>query len=143
MEQDILNSIQIKKKNPNLELAPLIDMIFILLIFFMLTTTLVQQTGIEVKKPKAISSQLLPRRNILITITKEKDIFLEGKKMGWQEFKQALADRINKSPESMVIINTDMDSKIGIIVDVMDEAKKSGARKLSIATVYERWDEEE
>ena len=136
---------QIKRKHrkPEVALAPLIDMVFILLIFFMLTTTLVQQTGVEVKKPKAVSSQLLPRKNILVTVTKEREFFLEGKQLDWESFRNALAKRIAESPGDMVIINTDADSKLGPVVDVMDEAKRYGAQRLSIATAYERWDEEE
>jgi len=131
-----------KRKKPEIVMAPLIDMAFTLLVFFLLTTTLAHLTGIDVKNPKAVSSQLLPRKNILITVTKDREIFLEDKKMEWKEFKKALASRIASSPSDTVVINTDVDSKLGPVVDVMDEARKSGAQRISIATVYEKKEED-
>ncbi|MFH1540537.1 MAG: biopolymer transporter ExbD [Elusimicrobiota bacterium] len=130
-----------KRKKPEINMAPMIDMVFQLIIFFMVTTSLAQQTGIQIEKPKAVSSQLLPRKNIVITISKEGEICLEDKKLSWEEFKKNLKVKIESSPESMVVIATDLDSKVGIVVNVMDEAKRFGAQRLSIATEYEKWEE--
>ncbi len=134
-------TIKHKRYKPEIQMAPLIDMVFLLLIFFMLTTTLSEQTGIDIKKPTAISSRLLPRKNIIVTLSKKDEIYLDGKKLLWEEFKNELKNKIISSPESTVVIAGDIDSKLGLAVDVMDEAKKYGAQKLAIATEYEKWEE--
>ena len=134
-------SINRKKKAPEIVLAPMIDMVFLLLIFFMLTTTLVQNTGIEIKKPKAVSSILLPRKNIIVTVTADGSVLLEGKRLPWDAFRRELAGMITKSPDRMVVLNTDKGVLVGRIIDIMDEAKKNGAESLSIATEYETGEE--
>ena len=130
-------SIKRRRSRPEIIMAPLIDMVFLLLIFFMLTTTLVQNTGIEIKKPKAVSSKLLPRKNILVSIKRDGEILLEGRELSWVDFRRELESMISEAPERMVVINTDTDVKIGRVIDVMDEAKKNGAENLAIATEYE------
>ena len=134
-------SINRKKKAPEIVLAPMIDMVFLLLIFFMLTTTLVQNTGIEIKKPKAVSSILLPRKNNIVTVTADGSVLLEGKRLPWDAFRRELAGMITKSPDRMVVLNTDKGVLVGRIIDIMDEAKKNGAESLSIATEYETGEE--
>lgn len=131
--------IRRKRKTPQLNMAPLIDMVFLLLIFFMLSTTFVQQTGIEINKPKAVSSKLLSRKNIIITVTKDSEIYLEKEKLDWKNFVEKLKQKIN--PNITVIIVSDLDQKLKLIVDIMDEVKKNGGEKLSIATSYEKWEE--
>lgn len=133
--------IKRKKKVPTFNMASLIDMVFLLLIFFMLSTTLVQQTGIDVNKPKAVSSKLLPRKNITITVTKEGNIYLENEKLSWDTFTKKIKQKIISNPQTTVVIVSDLDQKLGLIVDIMDEAKKNGAERLSIATSYEKWEE--
>lgn len=128
------------KNSPIINMAPLIDMVFLLLIFFMVTTNLTQQTGIEIKKPKAVNSKLLPRKNIIISVGKDEEIYIEENKITMESISDKVQELLLKEPDSIVIIMADIETKMGLAVDIMDECKKTGIQRLAIATSYEKWD---
>lgn len=121
-----------------LEIAPLIDVVFLLLIFFMLTSSFVLQPGIKVKLPQAKSAVTQSARNIVITITQMGDLYLNNDKILVSELKVKLQTLLKKSKNGIVIIKADRDTLHGYVVRVLDIAKTAGAQKLAIATTPER-----
>lgn len=119
-----------------INLAPLIDMMFLLLIFFIVTTALVEEVGIEVQKPKAASSQPLEKKGIMIGVTGDDRVMYGGKEIGLSTVR-GLVSRLLAAEERPVIVITDQASHSGVLVDVIDECKLAGAKTVSVATEKE------
>ncbi len=116
------------------DISPLIDCVFILLIFFIVTTTFVEETGIEVDKPQAASSVDLEQTSILLAITGQGEIVYGGRKIGVAGV-QPLVKRMMQKEKVPVIVQADQNVRSGLLVRVIDEAKLAGAAKVSIATL--------
>ena len=115
------------------DISPLIDCVFILLIFFIVTTTFVDETGVEVDKPQAASSVQLEKTSIMIAITDKGEIVYGGNEIGISGIRP-LVKRMMRKEEVPVIIQADAAVPSGLMVRVIDEAKLAGALKVSIAT---------
>jgi biopolymer transport protein ExbD len=117
----------------NINISPLIDMVFILLIFFIVTTTFVEETGVEVDKPQAASAAQLEKNSILIAITGKGQVVYGGREIGIAGV-QPLVKRMIQKEELPVIVQSDQTVQASLLVRVIDEAKLAGARKVSIST---------
>ena len=115
------------------DISPLIDCVFILLIFFIVTTTFVEETGVEVDKPQAASSVQLEKTSILLAITDKGEVVYGGREIGIAGV-QPLVKRMMQKEEVPVIVQADQNVQAGLMVRVIDEAKLAGAEKVSIAT---------
>lgn len=116
-----------------INISPLIDMVFILLIFFIVTTTFVEETGVEVDKPEASSAVTLEKQSILIAITSENKVVYGGQEIGLSGVRSVVR-RLVKSDDSPVIIQVDKAVASELLVRVIDEAKLGGAKKVSLST---------
>jgi biopolymer transport protein ExbD len=127
------------QKNTNLEinLTPLIDVVFLLLIFFMVSTTFVYTNSLKVNLPKAKGESVETKKNINIVITKQGVITIDGKDVSKLTFGKKLQDLYSKNPNATIIIQADKDSKHGDVVFVMDESKKAGYDRFAIAAEEE------
>jgi biopolymer transport protein ExbD len=121
---------------PGIDMAPLIDMVFILLIFFIVTTAFVNETGVDVNKPEAVSARRLENDLILIGITPAGDVWYDRNNIGVAGVRSTVAALL-LSEERPVVIQADRRVTTEILVRVMDEAKLGGAKSLSIATTVE------
>jgi biopolymer transport protein ExbD len=115
----------------------MIDCVFILLIFFIVTTTFVEETGVEVDKPQAASASRLEKTSILIAVTAAGEVVYGGKEIGVSGV-QPLVRRMLQKEEIPVIIQADTTAQTGLLVRVLDEAKLGGAEKVSVATSSSR-----
>jgi biopolymer transport protein ExbD len=115
-----------------IDLSPMIDCVFILLIFFIVTTTFVEETGVEVDKPQAASAVKLEKTSVLIAITAEGDIVYGGKAIGIGGV-QPVVKRMIAKEDLPVIVQADAKAPAGTLVRVIDECKIAGASKVSIA----------
>jgi len=116
-----------------IDISPLMDCVFILLIFFIVTTTFVEETGVEVDKPQAASSVKLEKNSILIALTEKGEVVYGGREIGISGV-QPLVKRMLQKEEIPVIIQADTSAQSGLLVRIIDEAKLAGAVKVSIAT---------
>lgn len=113
--------------------SPLIDMVFILLIFFIITTNFNRQTGVDVSKPKAQSATYQGQKTILIGISREGSIHVFGRQVGIDRLRHLIGREVEKQPDASVIIVADRQSVIGKAVEVMDQCALAGAKHVSIA----------
>ena len=116
-----------------IDISPLMDCVFILLIFFIVTTTFVDETGVEVDKPQAASSVQLEKTSILIALTEKGQVVHGGREIGFSGI-QPLVKRMLQKEDVPVIVQADAAANSGLLVRVIDEAKLAGALKVSIAT---------
>lgn len=124
-------------RRPEINIAPLVDMVFLLLIFFMVTTTFSKETGVEVTKPKAKTAAALTKENILIAITERGTIHMHNMEVDLKTLNAMVRRIIRDRPQSSVVIIADKKARISLLVDVMDECKLAGAKKVSLAALKE------
>jgi len=110
------------------------DTVFLLLIFFMLSTSFVVQPGIQVKLPKAITSEIQLKKDLVLTITAENILFLNEQPITLEELGEALQAAFAQRKDRVLIIKADQEVKHGVVVYAMDIAKLNGADRLAIAT---------
>ena len=115
-----------------INIAPLIDCIFLLLIFFMLTSSFTIPSGINVKLPKALTSDILKDENFIITITSEDVIYWNNRVLTIKELENELDKPTNKMRP--ILIKADRRASVGRIVDVWDLCRNLGIERINIAT---------
>lgn len=118
-----------------LDIAPLIDVIFLLLIFFMLTSSFIFQPGIRVDLPKAITSEVIERKNLILTITRDNKIYVNERALSEEELLSRL--RIAAKESNPILIKSDRRSQFGEIVRVWDMCRREGVKTINIATTQE------
>jgi len=124
-----------RNRNRNfIDMAPMADIVFLLLIFFMLSSSFIVQPGIRIKLPKAVSSEIDLTKIIVIDVTREGRIFLNGKNYTLRDLPSILSEELSRVKEKKVIIKADENTRHGFVVKIMDIAKLAGAEKLVIAT---------
>lgn len=119
-------SISDSDENNDIDISPLIDMVFILLIFFIVTTVFVEETGVEVNKPQAASASQLEKNSILLAITSEGQVVYGGRDIGVRGVRP-LVQRMLQLDEQPVIIIPDENVPSGVTMRVIDESKLAGA----------------
>ncbi len=116
-----------------IDIAPLVDVIFQLLIFFMLSSSFTFQSGINVKLPKAVTSDVIKEENIIITITSENVTYLNGTIITLAELKNNLKKSYTDNNRP-ILIKADRRASVGRIVDIWDLCRNLGIEKINIAT---------
>lgn len=123
-------------QSQDIDLAPLLDVVFILLIFFIVTTVFVRETGVEVDKPTAVSTQALQSAVLLIAITASGEVMHGGTNIGVDGVRSTLAQAI-RTDQRPLVVQADKTVSTELLVKVIDEAKIAGVEKVSIATLNE------
>jgi len=118
-----------------IDIAPLIDIVFQLLIFFMLTSSFIMQPGIRVKLPKAVTSDVVRSENIEIMVTSENVTYLNGKLVTSAELKTMLTQAAKRS--QTILIKADKRASLGRVVEIWDLARDIGVSQVNIATNQE------
>ncbi len=118
-----------------INLSPMIDCIFILLIFFIVTTVFVEEQGLQVSKPDAAAvSSAEKKENVVLEITQQNKVLLDDKEIGLADVATQVKARVS-DPETPVMIRAHEKSAHGVFVGVWDAARRGGAVQLSFSTV--------
>ncbi|MCK4859023.1 MAG: biopolymer transporter ExbD [Candidatus Omnitrophica bacterium] len=119
----------------HLDIAPLIDIVFLLLIFFMLTANFVLQSGIKITLPSAVAAEpQKEKKQVVIFISKDNKIFLDSEQISIAGLKDALKEKIEINQNKGVVLKADEKINLGLAVRVMDIAKQAKAEGLVIST---------
>ena len=127
-----------KKIHTHLNIAPLIDIVFLLLIFFMLSSHFVTQPGIKISLPKAITAKLHPEEDIIVFISEDNTLYLNEEAVTLDNILSKLRKSLEQAEEKTVIIRADEKIDLGLAVRVMDIAKQAEAEGLVISTKAEK-----
>ncbi len=130
---NVRQSLRRSSKTEGINMAPLIDMVFILLIFFMVTTSFVKETGIDVQRPTASTATLKEKGNILIGVDANGHVFLERKQIDVRSVRAHIERCLAENPEGAVVIVADKASRTGVVIQVIDQCRLAGARNVSMA----------
>jgi biopolymer transport protein ExbD len=118
-------------------MTPLIDMVFILLIFFLVTTTFVAETGLSINRPRSSSAGSLPRESVSIVIGADGRITLGGREAGLYSIRPYLERQLRSRPELAAVIVADRAVSVDRIVRVMDEIRAAGVADMALAAEAE------
>ena len=118
-----------------LDISPLIDMVFILLIFFVVTSTFTRETGVDVDRPQAASAREITSENILIAITREGTIHIHERQVSLDQLAVIVQRLAREDPERNAVIISDTDTRTGAVVQVIDACNRAGIRKVSIGAM--------
>ena len=116
-----------------INLTPLIDMVFILLIFFAVNSTFVKITGVEVDQPVAKSTSLQPASVLLIAVTESGDVWIDKNPVDVRRVRGVVERLLLESPDASVVVLSDEASRTGLVVDVIDQARLAGAQRVALA----------
>ena len=114
-------------------LTPMLDVVFIMLIFFIVTASFVKEAGIDVNRPDAATAEKKERGNILVAITSNGQIWIDKRQVDPRALRANIERLHAENPEGSVVIQADKDSKNGLLVQVMDAARLAGVYNVSIA----------
>jgi biopolymer transport protein ExbD len=117
-------------------LTPMLDVVFIMLIFFIVTASFVKEAGIDVTRPKASTAVRQERGNILIAITANDQIWMDGRQVDPGALSANIERMHAENPQGSVVIQADKLAKTGLLVQVMDAARSSGITSVSLAAEF-------
>ncbi len=119
-------------------LTPMLDVVFIMLIFFIVTASFVKEAGIDVSRPPAATAERKERGNILVAITPTGQIWIDRRQVDVRAVRANIERLHAENPQGAVVIQADRDSKNALLVEVMDAATQAGVEKVSIAADIKR-----
>lgn len=132
----MLNISAARRKNrtaAELNIAPLIDMVFILLIFFLVNTSFVKETGIDVSRPTASTAVVQDKATILIAIDESNRQFMDHREIDPRAVRANVERALAENPEGAVVVVADKASSTGVAIQVMDGCRMAGATNVSLA----------
>lgn len=125
---------QYTQNDSNIDLTPLLDVSFIILIFFILTTTFTDENRLAIEKPKASGEKISQSDVIKIVINKDNILYFQNNLINPKSLKKRLIKELEKRPMSSLVIEADQNSKLSIFVLVVDTAKSVGIENITIST---------
>jgi biopolymer transport protein ExbD len=116
-----------------INITPMMDIVFIMLIFFIVTTSFVRETGIDPARPEAVTAAEQERGNILIGVSASDQIWMNQQQVEMAAVRQLVEQARSEVPESTVIIIADERASTGIVIDLMDQVRLGGILNISVA----------
>ncbi len=117
-----------------IDLTPMLDVVFIMLIFFIVTASFIKEAGIDVNRPDAVTSQKKPKAAILIAVDPSSAVWIEGNKIDIRQLKNKITTMRADNPEGSVVIQADEEATADVIIDVMDAARAAGVFDVALST---------
>ncbi len=122
---------------PQINLTPMIDMVFILLIFFLVASSFVKEAGIEVNRPVAQTAQTQGRGTIRIALSETGEIWMERRSIDIRAVRANVERMLAESPEASVVVLADATAHTGLLVQVMDQVRLAGVNDIAVAARQE------
>ncbi len=122
-----------RKSGSEVNLTPMLDVVFIMLIFFIVTASFVKESGIEISRPGASTAVRKEKGNILIAISANDQIWMNRRQVDPRALRANIERAHAENPQGSVIIQADKEAKTGLLVKVMDAARSAGVKSVSLA----------
>lgn len=124
-------SIDATADSNEVNLTPMLDVVFIMLIFFIVTTSFIKESGIEIERPESSAASPRPDAQVLVAVTPEGAVWVDGDPVDVHRVGQQVADML--SEDGSVVIQADRDSTTGLLIEVMDRLKQAGVDQVAVA----------
>lgn len=126
------------KEDATVDLTSMLDIVFIMLIFFIVTSSFVKESGVEVNRPQAAHASSQKDAGIFIAITASNDVYIDKRRVDVERVQAVLVTVLLDKPDASLVIQADKHSYNGTVVEVMDAAKGAGVDKIALATEDKR-----
>ena len=125
-----------QEEEAEIDLTPMLDVVFIMLIFFIVTASFVKESGIDVNRPPDVTDQPQDseNKNILFIVTESGDVMLEGRRIDIRSVRANVERLHAENPEAKVIVSAHPKSKTNIFIRISDQAREAGVADISLAT---------
>ena len=123
----------VEEEGDEINITPMLDVVFILLIFFIVTATFIKEAGIDVNRPDATTAVKKEKANILIAISAKNEIWIDRRKIDVRAVRPNIERLHAENPKGTVVIQADKESKTDTLIQVMDAARDAGVYDVAIA----------
>jgi len=127
------NALEAETGN-EVDMTPMLDIVFIMLIFFVVTASFVQESGIDVNRPKAENSQNKEDASLLIGINEANEIWMSGKRVELQKVKALVEQKRAEQPNASAVVQSDGAADVSVLASVIDAVKSGGISDVALAT---------
>ena len=122
-----------EEEETEINITPMLDIVFIMLIFFIVTTSFVKETGIDPNRPEADTAEPAQRGNILIAVAENGQIWMNKRAVELGQVRGMVEASLAENPESSAVIIADQESETGTVIDLMDQVRLGGVYSISLA----------
>jgi biopolymer transport protein ExbD len=116
-----------------IDMTPMLDIVFIMLIFFVVTASFLKESGVEVNRPSASTAVAKERGNILVGITADNEVWIDRHAVDLRAVRAEIERLHREDPEGSVVIQADEAARTGLLVEVIDQARQAGVADVSVA----------
>lgn len=121
-----------------LNMTPLIDMVFILLIFFAVNASFVKEAGVEIERPSAKTATVQQKANIMIAVTDTGEVWVDRDRVDPRSVRGHVERLHAENPEGAVVILADDESQTGLVIEVLDQVRLAGVENVAVAATTDR-----
>ena len=125
--------VRTEEEDAAIDMTPMLDIVFIMLIFFIVTTVFVKQAGVDVIKPEGQTAVKFKNANIFIAVTEDGNVWIDRRQIALEAVRANLEKLLLEQPTDSVFIQADEKAKHGVVVEVMDQVKAAGIDSVAIA----------
>ena len=122
-----------REEDAGIDLTPMLDIVFIMLIFFIVTTSFIREAGVDVTRPQAETAEQREQGNIMVAIRENGEVWIDRRQVDLRAVRANIERLHAENPEGAVVIQADTDSRTGLLVQVMDQVRLAGVSNISIA----------
>lgn len=129
--------IQLPDDDSDFDMTPMLDVVFIMLIFFIVTSSFVKESGIDVNRPEASTATIKEQGNILIAITANDAVWIDKRKIDARAVRANVERLHAENPQGAVVIQADKGSRNGVLVQVLDQVRLAGVNNVALAATHQ------
>ncbi|HSH28183.1 MAG TPA: biopolymer transporter ExbD [Wenzhouxiangella sp.] len=122
-----------QRDEAEINITPMLDIVFIMLIFFIVTTSFIRETGVEVDRPTALTSEPRPQGNVLIAIRDNDEVWMNKQQIEIHQVRSEVERAKAENPESAVVLIADESARTGMLIEVMDQVQAAGINRISVS----------
>ncbi len=122
------------ENDAEIDMTPMLDIVFIMLIFFIVSTSFVREAGVEIERPVSSTAEVKENQGVMLAITANDEVWLDRQPVDVRMIRPTLERLKVEQPDLGVMIQADKDAKTGLLVEVMDQVKMSGVEQVAVAT---------
>jgi len=123
------------KEDTEINLTPMLDVVFIMLIFFIVTTSFVKEAGIQVNRPSAATAEQKTKANIMVAIRNNNEIWIDKRMVDLRAVRANIEKLKSLNSQNSIVIQSDKEAKTDTLIKVMDQIRLAGITKISISTL--------
>ncbi len=129
---------ELDEEDPEINMTPMLDIVFIMLIFFIVTAVFVKEAGIEVERPEAATAEQVDRVSIIIAVSDNDEVWINKNEVNVRDITPIVQKLKKENPKGKIVIQADEKSKSGIVVDIMDQLNALGVAGVAISTLEDK-----